>query len=105
MSNRLRRTLVVISMGGMAFGLFGALDPTFGCQPFAQNEAYVGFLRDSGTYAVQVGVGSMFDNLNVSDNLRNWFETPVTNLYTNLWQASVNYTYPTDPVYSDLLVD
>lgn len=101
MTNRLKRVFVLISMGGVAF-TWGLFD--FGCHPFAENQPYVDFVSDAGTYAVQVGVDAAFDNLALPQNVRDWLEVPVTNLYTEIWQGYVNNTYPEDPVYTTQLL-
>lgn len=101
MSNRLKRALVWISMGGMAFA-FGAYG--WGCQPFAENQPYINFLDDIGDYAIAVGVDNALENLNNAD-IDNWFNDPVTNLYQRLWSGWVQFTFPQDPTYNTLLVN
>ena len=101
MNNRLKRVIVLMSIGGMAlaFGPFG-----WGCQPFAENAPYVNFVEDIGDYAVQTGVNNLFQTLG-NQTLADWVQTPTTNLYSSLWSGWVNYTYPQDPTYNTLLVN
>ena len=104
MNNRLKRVIVLMSIGGMAFafGPFG-----WGCQPFAENAPYVNFVEDIGDYAVETGVNNLFTTLG-NPTLTSWFggaNGSVDNLYSSLWSGWVNYTYPQDPTYNSLLVN
>ena len=98
MSDRLKRTLVLLGMGGMAFTW--ALIP-WGCHPFAENQPYVNFVDSAGQYAVAVGVDAALAN--VPQNLNTWMNDPVTNLYQSIWSGFVQQTYPEDPTYATLL--
>ena len=101
MSNRLKRGLVLLSLGGMTFfwGLWGGN----GCYQFAQSAPYVNFLVDAGNYAVDVGVDNALAN--VPQNYNDWFNDPITNLYQDIWTGYVQYNYPEDPTYNTLLVN
>ena len=101
MSNRFKRLAVLATLGGMvfAFGPFG-----WGCQPFASSAPYVNFVSDVGDYAVQTGVNNLFNAVN-NATLSSWLQTPVSNLYSDIWSGWVGMTYPTDPTYNTLLVD
>ena len=101
MSNRFKRALVLISLGGMAFG-WGLWGGGAGCHPLALNEPYVQFLVDTGNYAVNVGVDNAFAN--IPANLNTWFNDPVTTVYQSLWTGFVRNSYPQDPTYNTLLV-
>jgi hypothetical protein len=101
MSNRLKRALVLVSLGGMAFA-FGPIG--WGCQPFAESMPYVNFVEDVGNTAVATGVENLFNVVN-NDTLEAWFEGPVTTLYSDLWSGFVGYTYPEDPTYGTLLIN
>lgn len=97
----LRRALVLVSLGGMAFS-FGFLG--FACQPFAESQPYINFVEDVGDFAVDVAVDNALDSLNNQD-LKNWLDAPVTTLYQNLWSGWVRNEFPQDPTYNTLLVN
>jgi hypothetical protein len=99
MSNRFKRVLVLMSVGGMtlALGLPGS-----GCYQYGGNQTYANFLTDAGTYAVAVGVDQALAN--VPTALNNWFNDPITSLYSNVWTGYIQYNFAQDPTYDALLV-
>ena len=101
MNNRLKRLIVLASIGGMAMA-FGPIG--WGCQPFAENQPYINFLDDVGEFGVAVGVDSIFTTIN-NQTLTDWFQVPTTNLYQDLWSSWVGYTFPEDPTFDTLLVN
>ena len=101
MSIRLKRALVLASLGGMVL----TIGPfAWGCQPFAQNQPYISFLAGIGNDAVAVGVDNFLTSLNNQD-LYDWFNVPLTNLYQDIWSGWVGHQLPTDPTYGALLVE
>jgi len=96
MNNGFKRILVLASVGGMAFSAIG-----WGCQPFAQSQPYITFLRDVGNYAVDVAVDQALANVDPAINA--WINDPLTDVYQNIWSGWVNYTFPQDPTYDTLL--
>jgi hypothetical protein len=99
MTNRFRRVLILVSMGGMTFGWGLA---AWGCHPFAENQPYVNFLSGIGNEAVAVGVDAALANFPA--NVNNWFNDPVTGLYQDIWTGYVQHSFAQDPTYNTLLV-
>ena len=101
MSNRFKRVLVLMSLGGTSFcflcGYGGG-----GCQPFAENQPFVNFLVEAGNYGVQVGVDQALATHDEAFN--NWFNDPITNLYQSQWSSGVRNGVPVDPAFDTLLV-
>ncbi|MFH1745827.1 MAG: hypothetical protein ABIG44_02165, partial [Planctomycetota bacterium] len=85
MSNRLKRVLVLMSLGGMSFFFWGFAGT--GCQPFAENQPFINFMTDVGNYAIDVGVDQALSTCTA--NFNTWFNTPITNLYQDLWTSGV----------------
>ncbi len=100
MSNRLKRVLVLMSIGGTSF--FFLAGPGAGCSPFAENQPFVDFLVDAGNYGVQVGVDQALTNC--SEEFNTWFNDPITGLYQSLWGSGVRNEFPEDPTFDRLLV-
>ncbi|MFH1749184.1 MAG: hypothetical protein ABIG44_19305, partial [Planctomycetota bacterium] len=61
------------------------------------------FMTDVGNYAIDVGVDQALSTCTA--NFNTWFNTPITNLYQDLWTSGVLYEYPVDPTFNTLLVN
>lgn len=101
MSNRFKRALVLLSMGGVTLTLGGIGGLT--CHPFAQSGPYVGFLSDSGQAAIDVGFNTVFAAANA--DVKAVLITPTADLFKNLWSGWVGYQFPQDPTFNKLLVE
>lgn len=101
--NWVRRTVVVVAMGGMAFqfgiGLGGG-DLVCGA---ARNALLVPYLTNVGDGAIETVSDGVFGNIGTD------FDTivrePTTDLVQDLWGNWVQLTWPLDPAYQNLLAE